>query len=57
MGTASMTGVLMAAALISAWYPTVAQEKGKTAAAELTSASQAALNKLSGNKITKITPK
>ena len=47
--TTSMAGVLMAAALISAGYPTVAQDKGKTAAAELTSASQAALDKLSGS--------
>ena len=50
MGTTTcMAGVLMAAALISAGHPSVAQDKGKTAAAELAAASQAALEKLSGS--------
>jgi lipid-binding SYLF domain-containing protein len=49
MGTTCMAGVLMATALISAGHPSVAQDKGKTAAAELASASQAALETLSGS--------
>jgi lipid-binding SYLF domain-containing protein len=49
MGTTLMAGVLMATALISAGHPSVAQDKGKTAAAELAAASQAALEKLSGS--------
>ena len=39
----------MATALISAGRPSVAQDKGKTAAAELESSSQAALEKLTGS--------
>jgi lipid-binding SYLF domain-containing protein len=49
MGTTLMAGVLMATALISAGHPSVAQDKGKTAAAELAAASQAAVEKLSGS--------
>lgn len=46
MGTTWMAGVLMATA-IWAGHPSVAQDKGKTEAAELESASKAALAKLS----------
>jgi hypothetical protein len=41
-----MTGVLAGFALICSAYPSVAQEKGKTAVTELASTSQAALKKL-----------
>ena len=41
-----MTGVLAGFALICSAYPSAAQEKGKTAATELASTSQAALEKL-----------
>ena len=41
-----MAGVLAGAALICAAHPSVAQDKGKTEAAELASASQAALKQL-----------
>ena len=46
MTTTWMAGVLAGAALICAAHPSVAQDKGKTAAAELASASQAALQQL-----------
>jgi hypothetical protein len=46
MTTRWMPGVLASAALICAAHPSVAQDKGKTAATELTSASQAALQQL-----------
>jgi lipid-binding SYLF domain-containing protein len=49
VGTTWIAGVLMATALISAGRPSVAQDKGKTAAAELESSSQAALEKLTGS--------
>ena len=49
MGTTWMAGAAMAAAIISAAHTPVVQDKGKTAAAELTSASQAALENLSGS--------
>ena len=41
-----MTGVLAVAALLCAAHPSVAQDKGKTAAAELSSEAQAALQQL-----------
>ena len=41
-----MTGVLAAAALVCAAHPSAAQDKGKTAAAELARASQGALQQL-----------
>jgi lipid-binding SYLF domain-containing protein len=41
-----MAGVLAGTALVCAVHPTVAQDKGKTAAAELASSSQAALQQL-----------
>ena len=47
MGTRSIAGVLIATAFIWAGHPSVAQEKGKTAAAELEGESKAALEKLS----------
>lgn len=46
MTTTFMAGVLTGAALLCAADPSVAQDKGKTEAAELTHASQAALQKL-----------
>jgi lipid-binding SYLF domain-containing protein len=46
MRTRSMTGVLVAIAFICAAHPSVAQEKGKTEAAKLTTESKAALQKL-----------
>jgi lipid-binding SYLF domain-containing protein len=46
MTTTWMTGVLAGAALICAVHPSVAQDKGKSEAAELASASQAALQQL-----------
>ena len=49
MGTTWMAGVLMATAFIWAGHPSVAQDKGKTEAAELAGASQAALEKLYGS--------
>jgi lipid-binding SYLF domain-containing protein len=49
MGTTWRAGVLMATALIWAWHPSVAQEKGKTEAATLAGASQAALKTLYGS--------
>jgi lipid-binding SYLF domain-containing protein len=41
-----MTGVLVGTALVCAAYPSAAQDKGKTEAAELARASQAALQQL-----------
>ena len=49
MGTTWMAGVLMATAFIWAGHPSDAQDEGKTEAAELASASQAALQKLYGS--------
>jgi lipid-binding SYLF domain-containing protein len=49
MGTPLMASVLMATALISAAPLSVPQDKGKTKATALASASQAALDKLSGS--------
>ena len=49
MGTTWMAGVLMATAFIWSGHPSVAQDKGKTEAAELTSESQAALQTLYGS--------
>jgi lipid-binding SYLF domain-containing protein len=50
MKTKSMAGVLVATVcIIGAAHPSVAQDKGKTAAAELTSESQAALQRLYGS--------
>ena len=46
MGTPLMVGVLIASAFIWAGHPSVAQDKGKTAAAELSASSQAALKNL-----------
>ena len=46
MRTKWMAGVLVATAFMCAAHPSVAQDKGKTAAAELTSESQAALQQL-----------
>ena len=46
MTTTYLAGVLAGAALICAAHPSVAQDKGKTAAAELASTSQAALKQL-----------
>lgn len=46
MTTTYLTGVLAAAALICTAHPTLAQDKGKTEAAEITSESQAALQQL-----------
>jgi hypothetical protein len=46
MTTTWMAGVLAGVALIGAAHPSVAQDKGKTAAAELAGASQAALQQL-----------
>ncbi len=46
MRTTWMAGVLVATAVICAAHPSVAQDKGKSGAAELTSESQAALQKL-----------
>ena len=46
MTTKYMAGVLAGAALICAAHPSVAQDKGKTEAAELTRESQAALQQL-----------
>src|SRR5580765_6831140 len=44
-----MAGMLMATTFIWSAHPAVAQDKGKTAAAELESSSQAALEKLTGS--------
>jgi lipid-binding SYLF domain-containing protein len=49
MGTTWMASVLMATAFIWAGHPSVAQDEGKTAAAELAGESQAALQKLYGS--------
>jgi lipid-binding SYLF domain-containing protein len=49
MTTTLMAGVLAGTALICAAHPSVAQDKGKTAAAELARASQAALQQLYAN--------
>ena len=49
MRTKWMAGVLVATAFMCAAHPSVAQDKGKTAAAELTSESQAALQQLYGS--------
>ena len=46
MTTTWMAGVLAGTALICAAHPSAAQEKGKTEAAELAQASQAALKQL-----------
>ena len=46
MTTKWMAGVLVGTALICASYPSVAQEQGKTEAAELATASQKALQQL-----------
>jgi lipid-binding SYLF domain-containing protein len=46
MATTWMAGVLVGTAFICAAYPSVAQEKGKTEAAELAGASQTALQQL-----------
>ncbi len=46
MRTTWMAGVLVATAFLWSGYPAVAQDKGKTEAAELTSEAQAALQKL-----------
>lgn len=46
MRTRSMAGVLVATAFICVAHPSVAQDKGKSEAAELTSDSQTALQKL-----------
>jgi lipid-binding SYLF domain-containing protein len=46
MKTTWMAGVLVGSALICAAHPSVAQDEGKTEAAKLASASQAALQKL-----------
>jgi lipid-binding SYLF domain-containing protein len=46
MTTTGIAGVLAAAALFCAAHPAAAQDKGKTAAAELAGASQAALRQL-----------
>ena len=46
MPTTLIAGVLAGSALICAAHPSVAQDKGKTEAAELASASQAALQQL-----------
>ncbi len=49
MGTTWMAGVLMATAFIWSGHPSVAQDKGKTEAAELASEAQAALQQLYGS--------
>ena len=49
MKTTYMAGVLAGAALLCAAYPSVAQDEGKTAATELASDSQAALQQLYAN--------
>ena len=49
MTTTLMAGVLAGTALICAAHPAVAQDKGKTAAAELARESQAALQQLYAN--------
>jgi lipid-binding SYLF domain-containing protein len=49
MGTTWMAGALLTAALIPVGHGSVAQDKGKTEAAELASAAQAALDTLSGS--------
>ena len=49
MTTTLMAGVLAGTALICAAHPSVAQDKGKTAAAELARESQAALQQLYAN--------
>jgi lipid-binding SYLF domain-containing protein len=49
MGTTWMAGVLMATAFIWSGPPSVAQDKGKTEAAELASEAQAALQQLYGS--------
>ena len=49
MGTTWMAGVLMATAFIWSGHPSVAQDKGKTAAAELASEAQTALQQLYGS--------
>ncbi len=49
MRTKWMAGVLVATAFMCAAHPSVAQDKGKTEAAELTSESQAALQQLYGS--------
>ena len=46
MTTTLIAGVLAGSALICAAHPSVAQDQGKTEAAELASASQAALKQL-----------
>lgn len=48
MGTIRTAGVLMATAFILAGHPSIAQDKGKTAAAELAASSQTALKNLYG---------
>ena len=49
MRTIWMAGVLVATAFICAAHPSVAQDEGKTEAAELASESQAALQQLYGS--------
>jgi len=49
MRTNWMAGVLVTTAFMCATHPSVAQDKGKTEAAELTSESQAALQQLYGS--------
>ena len=49
MGKTWIAGLLMASTFIWAAPPSVAQDKGKTEAAKLAAASQAALEKLSGS--------
>ena len=46
MTTIRFAGILMAVSLLGAAYPVLGQDKGKTAAAELTSEAQAALQRL-----------
>ena len=49
MRTKWIAGILVATAFIGAAHPSIAQDKGKTAAAELTSESKAALQRLYGS--------
>ena len=49
MRTKWMAGVLVATVFMCTAHPSVAQDKGKTEAAELTSESQAALQQLYGS--------
>ena len=49
MGKTWMAGILMATTFIWAAHPSIAQDKGKTEAAKLAAASQAALEKLCGS--------